>query len=86
MAARRMKVLVGVRGFGVEICGDMAVCLLDGDIQEVGLIWGEIRSELDGPVKRIHVVDECVEAVFVAGPDEEDVVNVAPPDPWTARS
>jgi len=52
----------------------------------VGLIWGEIRSELDGPVKRIHVVDECVEAVFVAGPDEEDVVNVAPPDRWTARS
>ena len=77
---------MGVRRFGVEICGDMAVCLLDGDIQEVGLIWGEIRSELDGPVKRIHVVDECVEAVFVAGPDEEDVVNVAPPDPWTARS
>ena len=51
----------------------------------MGFLLGEIRSEFDGPVKRIDMVNECVEAIFLPGPDEENIVDVAPPNPWTTR-
>ena len=75
---------MGVCGFGVESGYDTVRLLLDCDIQEVGILYREIGSEFDGSVERIDVVNECVEAIFLPGPDEEDVVDVAPPDPWTA--
>ena len=74
---------MGVCGFGVESGCDTIGLLLYCNIEEVGFLLGEIRSELDGPVERIDVVNEFKEAVFLPGPDEENVVDVAPPDPRT---
>ena len=51
----------------------------------MGFLLGEIRSEFDGPVEGIDVVNECMEAIFLPGPDEENIVNVAPPNPWATR-
>ena len=51
----------------------------------MSFLLGEIRSEFDGPVERIDVVNECKEAIFLPGPDEEDIVDVAPPNPRTTR-
>lgn len=51
----------------------------------MSFLLGEIRSEFDGPVERIDVVNECEEAIFLPGPDEEDIVDVAPPNPRTTR-
>lgn len=48
----------------------------------MSFLLGEIRSEFNGPVERIDVVNECVEAIFLPGRDEEDV---APPNPRTTR-
>lgn len=76
---------MGVCGFGVESGCDTIGLLLHYDIEEVGFLWGEIRSEFDGPVERIDVLNEFKEAVFLPGPDEENVVDVAPPDPRTTR-
>ena len=74
---------MGICGFGVESGYDTVRLLLYCDIEKVGFLLGEIRSEFDGPVERVDVVNECVEAFFLPGPDEENVVDVAPPDPWT---
>ena len=74
---------MGICGFGVESGYDTVRLLLYCDIEKVGFLLGEIRSEFDGPVERVDVVTECMEAIFLPGPDEEDVVDVAPPDPWT---
>ena len=51
----------------------------------MSFLLGEIRSEFDGPVERIDVVNECVEAIFLPGPDEEDIVDVALPKSRTTR-
>lgn len=76
---------MGICGFSVEVSGDTVRLFLNCDIKKVGFLLGEIRSEFDGPVKRIDVVNESVEAIFLPGPDEEDIVDVAPPNPWTTR-
>lgn len=81
MAARRVEVLVGICGFGVESSGDAVRLFLDGDIEEVGRLVGKIRGEFDGPVERIEVINKGVEALFLPGPDEENIVDVAPPNP-----
>lgn len=83
MTARRVEVLVGVSGLGVEVCGEGTIFFLNGDIKEVGLLVRVLRSELDGPVERINMVNKCEKAVFIAGPDEKYIVNVSPPDPRT---
>ena len=61
----------------------MVRLFLDCDIKEVGFLLGEIRREFDGPVEGIDVVNECMEAIFLPGPDEEDIVDVTPPNPWS---
>ena len=75
---------MGICGFGVESGGDMIRILPNCDIKEVGLLMGEVRSEFDGSVERINVFNESMEAFFFPSPDEENVIDVAPPNPWSA--
>ena len=74
---------MGICGFRVESSGDIVRLLLDCYIEEVGLFLGEFRSEFDGPMERIEMVNESMEALLLPGPDEEDIVDVTPPNPWT---
>ena len=76
---------MGVGWFGVQSGYDAVRLLLDCDIEEVGVLLREVGGEFDGFVERIDMVNECMEAIFLPGPDEEDVVDVAPPDPRTTR-
>ena len=62
---------MGICGFSVESGGDMVRLLPNGDIKEVGLFLGEIRSEFDGSVERIDVVNESKEAFFLPGPEKK---------------
>ena len=46
--------------------------------------WSE--SELDGPVERVDMVKEGIQTATIPGPNEEDIINVSPLNPGTARS
>ena len=75
-----------VCGFGIEISGQRVVLLADADVKKVGVVTGVFRCELDGPVERIDMVNECVQAVSITGPDEKYIIYVSPPNPGTAWS
>lgn len=60
--------------------------LANSHIEKVNLLVRVIRGEFDGAVERIDVIDEGEQAILITGPNEEDVINVAPPDKGTAGS
>ena len=68
------------------VCGKAIVLLAHTDIEEVSFTGGVLQHEFDGPGKGMHVVNEGFKNVFVTGPDEADVINVAPPTPRSAGS
>lgn len=49
---------MSICGLGKKISGDGVVLLSYGDVEEVGLVDREFRSEFDGAVERIDVVNE----------------------------
>ncbi|PIK53289.1 hypothetical protein BSL78_09817 [Apostichopus japonicus] len=55
-------------------------------IKKVNLLVKVIRGEFDGAVERIDVIDEGEQAILITGPNDEDVLIVAPPDKGTAGS
>ena len=72
-----VQVIVGVSGFGVEICQDCSPFQSNQSIEEGDFLCGLFCGELDVFRAAVHVGDEPIKFLLSMLPDHENVINVS---------
>ena len=86
MATSRVKVLVSVCRLGVKISDQSVMLLADGHIQEVNLLVRNFWGEFDSSVEGVDVVNKTMKTFSITSPNEENIIDEAPPYPRTTGS